>query len=99
MFMPVGISHLSSQSHGRSGDEPRGGPWEVSRRHVHPTKSAGPTNVKENGIKCKHDAHVLLKSSFFVNCLMVPAFTKKEKYVLSNLLCNPSLYILQLLQG
>lgn len=56
---PLGISHLSFQSHGRSGDEPRGRPWEVSRRHVHPTESAGPTNVKENGIKCKYDEHVV----------------------------------------
>lgn len=52
--LPFGITPLSFQSHGRSGDEPRGGPWEVSRRHVHPTESAGPTNVKENGIKCKY---------------------------------------------
>lgn len=78
--LPVGISHLSFQSHGRSGDEPRGGPWEVSRRHVHPTESAGPTNVKENGIKCKYDAHIILKSSFV--CEMFGSFTKKRNMYL-----------------
>lgn len=64
---------LTTQSHRSRGDEPWGGPGEVSWRHVHPTESAGPADAKENGIKCKWSVRP------FIHALLLPAGGNKRQ--------------------